>query len=73
MEYVNRYNDTYTFTLDEDNNILWKGSFSSPQINGKWVVHDCMNKRYSNSVDLLFDAENNNPKLGVCRDLVIKI
>ena len=49
------------------------GSFSSPQINGKWVVHDCMNGRYSNSVDFLFDAENNNPKLGVCRDLIIKI
>ena len=27
MEYTNRYNDTYTFTLDEDNNILWEGSF----------------------------------------------
>ena len=27
MEYLNRYNDTYTFTLDEDNNILWEGSF----------------------------------------------
>ena len=27
MEYVNRYNDTYTFTLDEDNNILWRGAF----------------------------------------------
>lgn len=49
------------------------GSFSSPQINGKWVVHDCMNKRYTNSLDFLFDARNNNPKLGVCRDLVVKI
>lgn len=49
------------------------GSFSSPQINGKWIVHDCMNKRYSNSIDFLFDATNNNPKLGVCRDLVVKI
>ena len=27
MKYVNRYNDTYTFTLDEDNNILWTGAF----------------------------------------------
>jgi hypothetical protein len=27
MKYVNRYNDTYTFTLDEDNNILWRGAF----------------------------------------------
>jgi 3D (Asp-Asp-Asp) domain-containing protein len=49
------------------------GSFSSPQINGKWVVHDCMNKRYTNSLDFLFDSENNKPKLGVCKDLVVKI
>ena len=49
------------------------GSFSSPQINGEWVVHDCMNKRYRNSIDFLFDALNNVPKLGVCRDLIIKI
>ena len=49
------------------------GSISSPQINGEWIVHDCMNERYSNSVDFLFDAENNIPKLGVCRDLVIEI
>ena len=49
------------------------GSFSSPQINGKWIVKDCMNKRYTNSLDFLFDARNNNPKLGVCRDLVVKI
>lgn len=49
------------------------GSFSSPQINGKWVVHDCMNKRYTNSLDFLFDSENNKPKLGVCKDLIIKI
>jgi hypothetical protein len=27
MKYINRYKDTYTFTLDKDNNILWKGSF----------------------------------------------
>ena len=49
------------------------GSFSSPQINGKWVVKDCMNKRYTNSLDFLFDSENNKPKLGVCKDLIIKI
>lgn len=49
------------------------GSFSSPQINGFWVVKDCMNKRYSNSLDFLFDSDNNKPKLGVCKDLIIKI
>ena len=48
-------------------------SISSPQINGKWCVRDCMNKRYTKSVDFLFDASNNVPKLGVCTDLIIKI
>ena len=48
-------------------------SISSPQINGKWCVRDCMNKRYTKSVDFLFDKNNNVPKLGVCTDLIIKI
>ncbi len=48
-------------------------SVSKPQINGEWVVRDCMNARYSNSVDFLFDSCNNSPRLGVCEDLVIKI
>ena len=46
-------------------------SISSPQINGKWVVHDTMNKRYKNSVDFLIHPDNNNPKLGVCDDVKI--
>ena len=49
------------------------GSFTSPQINGLWVVRDCLNARYKNSLDFLFDASNNVPKLGVCKDLIIKI
>jgi hypothetical protein len=48
-------------------------SVSSPQINGKWVVHDCMNARYKNSIDFLFDKNNNVPKLGICKDLIIKL
>ena len=48
-------------------------SGSSPQINGKWVVHDCMNARYENSIDFLLDSQNNIPKLGVCKDLIIKL
>lgn len=48
-------------------------SVSSPQINGKWVVHDCMNARYKKAVDFLFHPKNNNPKLGVCKDLKILI
>ena len=27
MEYKNRYNDIYTFTLQEDGSILWEGDF----------------------------------------------
>jgi hypothetical protein len=46
-------------------------SISSPQINGKWCVRDCMNKRYKRSIDFLFDPRNNKPKLGVCPDVRI--
>ena len=46
-------------------------SNSSPQINGKWVVHDTMNKRYKNSIDFLIHPDNNKPKLGVCDDVKI--
>jgi hypothetical protein len=46
-------------------------SISSPQINGKWCVRDCMNKRYKRSIDFLFDPRNNKPKLGVCPDVKI--
>ena len=46
-------------------------SNASPQINGKWVVHDTMNKRYKNSIDFLIHPDNNNPKLGVCTDVKI--
>ena len=49
------------------------GSISSPQINGEWILHDCMNKRYRNSIDFLFHPDNNKPKLGVCKDLVIEM
>ena len=46
-------------------------SNSNPQINGKWVVHDTMNKRYKNSIDFLIHPDNNKPKLGVCDDVKI--
>ena len=48
-------------------------SVSSPQINGKWVVRDCMNARYENSIDFLMDSQSNKPKLGLCKDLIIKL
>lgn len=31
-EYKNRYNDKFTFTLDEDKNILWEGNFTYHRI-----------------------------------------
>ena len=46
-------------------------SISSPQINGKWVVLDCMNARYKRSIDFLFDPANNVPKLGTPDDVKI--
>jgi len=46
-------------------------SKTCPQINGKWVVHDTMNKRYTRSIDFLIHPDNNNPKLGVCDDVKI--
>ncbi len=27
VEYKNRYNDIFTFTKDQDNNVLWEGNF----------------------------------------------
>ena len=46
-------------------------SKTCPQINGKWIIHDTMNKRYTRSIDFLIDPENNKPKLGVCEDVKI--
>jgi hypothetical protein len=34
MEYKNRYNDKFTFTLDSEGNILWKGDFKYSR--GAW-------------------------------------
>ena len=47
-------------------------SESMPHVGGVWVVRDCMNARYSRSIDFLFDPINNHPKLGVCEDVKIK-
>jgi hypothetical protein len=46
-------------------------SKTCPQINGKWTIHDTMNKRYTRSIDFLIHPDNNNPKLGVCPDVRI--
>jgi len=36
MEYLNRYNDVFTFTKDEENNVLWEGNF-------RWCRMACPN------------------------------
>lgn len=46
-------------------------SKSNPQINGKWVIHDTMNKRYTYAIDFLIHPSNNKIKLGVCQDVII--
>lgn len=48
-------------------------SDKKPWINGQWIVHDCMNARYTKSMDLLFDKTNNKPKLGIAKDVKILI
>lgn len=62
----------------------WKGSFrfgdtilvhseSKPFLNGKWIVHDCMNARYRKSIDFLTPINNQGPKLGIGKDVKILI
>ena len=62
----------------------WGGEFSygdtievyskgHPNLNGYWVVHDCMNAKYKMSIDFLLEPENNYPKLGVGTDVKIII
>lgn len=41
------------------------------QINGYWVVHDCMAKRWELSIDFLMLPEQNYPKLGIGKDVKI--
>jgi hypothetical protein len=43
-------------------------SVKHPQIDGEWVIHDCMNSRYKMSIDFL---GNITPKLGVGTDIKI--
>lgn len=45
MEYKNRYNDKFTFTLDEDKNILWEGNFTYHRI-GYPNVYDKAYQQY---------------------------
>lgn len=42
-----------------------------PNLNGYWVVRDCMNAKYEMSIDFLMSPEKNKPKLGVGTDVKI--
>jgi hypothetical protein len=63
--------------LSRDQLTRWGGSFdygdtitircaSLPWLNGQWVVRDCMNARYVNSIDFLVDKSRN---FGVLNDV----
>lgn len=60
----------------------WRGDFhfgdtitiyskENPQVDGDWVVHDCMASKYKMSIDFLMHPENNYPKMGVGTDVKI--
>jgi len=46
-------------------------SAKNTNLNGEWIVHDCMAARYKNSIDFLLEPEKNYPKLGVGKDVKI--
>jgi len=46
-------------------------SEKNPNLNGEWVVHDCMAPSYKMSIDFLLEPEKNYPKLGVGKDVKI--
>ncbi len=65
--------------LSRDLLTRWGGQFSfgdtittyskkHPQVNGDWVVHDCMNAKYKMSIDFL---ANFDQKLGIGTDVKI--
>lgn len=67
------------FPLDSNH---WRGYFhfgdtieiyskEHQNFNGKWVIHDCMAKKYKNRIDFLLEKEKNYPKLGHGTDFKI--
>jgi hypothetical protein len=42
-----------------------------PNLDGLWVVHDCMSSKYEMSIDFLLSPDQNVPKLGVGKDCKI--
>ena len=45
---------------------------ANPRINGEWVIHDKMNKRYTNRIDLLVSKEDNYYNLKLPKKATIK-
>lgn len=37
MEYTNRYGDVYTFTKQEDGNVLWEGNFDRMRAGNDYI------------------------------------
>lgn len=42
-----------------------------PNLDGYWVIHDCMNAKYKMSIDFLMHPKDNTPKLGIGSDIKI--
>lgn len=68
--------------LFKNDTLHWRGDFhfgdtieiyseKNPNLNGDWIVHDCMAPRYKMSIDFLLAPEDNVPKLGVGTDIKI--
>lgn len=75
--------DEYRQSIFKDTS-HWRGYFrfgdtidvfsnSNAYINGKWVLHDCMNARYNNSIDFLYHVDDMKEKFGIITDVKIKI
>ena len=54
-EYKNRYGDVFTFTKDDDHNILWEGNFEfcrfapeSDNVHSPLAIHNVATARKSN-------------------------
>jgi hypothetical protein len=73
--------DDYRQSIYSDTT-LWRGpwkfgdtislySDKFPNLDGDWVVHDCMHDTARMSIDFLMDPRNNIPKLGIGRDVKI--
>lgn len=71
--------DDYRQTIFSDTT-LWRGRYKFgdtvslysnkfPNLDGDYILHDCMHDTCRMSIDFLMDPRNNKPKLGVGRDI----